>query len=208
MKKGWRSKDLEDALEWLIAAGLVYKVCRIEKPFIPLSSYADDTCFKLYMADIGILRKLSKLPYEVVLDATPNYREFKGSMTENYVLCELQSAGGDTAYYWSSGNTAEVDFIVQCGAEIVPIEVKSEKNVKARSLAEYRKKYDPKYSVKTSMKIETDGKEVLNIPLYLIASLENFVNEEKSDSVFDDIKTGLNQAIGYEKENPKTKTTE
>lgn len=208
VKKGWRSKDLEDALEWLIAAGLVYKVCRIEKPFIPLSSYADDTCFKLYMADIGILRKLSKLPYEVVLDATPNYREFKGSMTENYVLCELQSAGGDTAYYWSSGNTAEVDFIVQCGAEIVPIEVKSEKNVKARSLAEYRKKYDPKYSVKTSMKIETDGKEVLNIPLYLIASLENFVNEEKSDSVFDDIKTGLNQAIGYEKENPKTKTTE
>ena len=174
VKKGWRSKDLEDALEWLIAAGLVYKVCKIEKPFIPLSSYADDTSFKLYMADIGILRKLSKLPYEVVLDATPNYKEFKGSLTENYVLCELVKSVDETLYYWSSGNTAEVDFILQSSSEIVPVEVKSERNVKARSLAEYRKKYMPKYSVKTSMKIETNGEEVLNIPLYLISALERF----------------------------------
>lgn len=177
VKKGWRSKDLEDALEWLIGAGLVYKICKIEKPFIPLSSYADDTSFKLYMADVGILRKLSKLPYEVVLDATPAYREFKGSMTENYVLCELLKSVDDTAYYWSSGNTAEVDFIIQSGAQIVPIEVKSEKNVKARSLAEYRKKYEPKYSVKTSMKSDTTGEEVLNIPLYLISQMANFVKE-------------------------------
>lgn len=174
VKKGWRAKDLEDALEWLIAAGLVYKVCKIEKPFIPLSSYADDTSFKLYMADIGILRKLSKLPYEVILDATPNYKEFKGSLTENYVLCELVKSVDDTLYYWSSGNTAEVDFILQSSSEIVPVEVKSERNVKARSLAEYRKKYTPKYSVKTSMKNETNGEEVLNIPLYLISALERF----------------------------------
>ena len=177
VKKGWRSKDLEDALEWLIGAGLVYKVCKIEKPFIPLSSYADDTAFKLYMSDVGILRKLSKLPYEVVLDATPTYKEFKGSMTENYVLCELLKSVDDTAYYWSSGNTAEVDFIIQSGTEIVPIEVKSERNVKARSLAEYRKKYTPKYSVKTSMKHETDGEEVLNIPLYLISRLARFMKK-------------------------------
>lgn len=175
VKKGWRSKDLEDALEWLIGAGLVYKVCKIEKPFIPLSSYADDTSFKLYMSDVGILRKLSKLPYEVVLDATPNYKEFKGSMTENYVLCEILKSVDDTAYYWSSGNTAEVDFIVQSSTEIVPVEVKSEKNVKARSLAEYRKKYTPKYSVKTSMKHDVDGEEVLNIPLYLISRMANFM---------------------------------
>ena len=174
VKKGWRSKDLEDALEWLIAAGLVHKVCKIEKPFMPLSSYADDTAFKLYMSDIGILRKLSKLPYEVILDATPNYREFKGSLTENFVLCELVKSVDDSLYYWSSGNTAEVDFILQCGSEIVPIEVKSERNVKARSLAEYRKKYTPKYAVKTSMKSETNGEEVLNIPLYLISGLKRF----------------------------------
>lgn len=79
----------------------------------------------------------------MVLDATPTYKEFKGSMTENYVLCELLKSVDDTAYYWSSGNTAEVDFIIQSGTEIVPIEVKSERSVKARSLAEYRKNMHP-----------------------------------------------------------------
>lgn len=177
VKKGWRSKDLEDALEWLIAAGLVHKVRKIEKPFMPLSSYADDTAFKLYMSDVGILRKLSKLPYEVILDATPHYREFKGSLTENFVLCELVKSVDDSLYYWSSGNTAEVDFILQCGSEIIPVEVKSERNVKARSLAEYRKKYAPKYSVKTSMRGETNGEELLNIPLYLISGLKRFATD-------------------------------
>ncbi|MDO4515551.1 MAG: ATP-binding protein [Bacillota bacterium] len=175
VKKGWRAKNLEDALEWLVAAGLVHKVCKIEKPFMPLSSYADDTAFKLYLSDIGILRKISKLPYEVILDATPNYREFKGSLTENFVLCELVKSIDESLYYWTSGNKAEVDFILQSGVEIVPIEVKSERNVKARSLAEYRKKYGPKYSVITSMKSETTGEEVLNIPLYLISALSRFI---------------------------------
>ena len=87
---------------------------------------------------------------------------------------QLIQSVDDTAYYWSSGNTAEVDFIIQSGAEIVPIEVKSEKNVKARSLAEYRKKYEPKYAVKTSMKNDIGGEEVLNIPLYMIFRLEGF----------------------------------
>ena len=96
-------------------------------------------------------------------------------MTENYVLGELVKNVNDTPYYWVSGNTAEVDFIIQTGANIVPIEVKSEKNVKARSLAEYRKKYQPKYAVKTSMKNDINGKEVLNIPLYLISSLDSFL---------------------------------
>lgn len=118
---------------------------------------------------------LWKLPYEVILDATPNYREFKGSLTENFVLCELVKSVDESLYYWTSGNKAEVDFILQSGVEIVPIEVKSERNVKARSLAEYRKKYGPKYSVITSMKSKTNGEEVLNIPLYLISALSRFI---------------------------------
>lgn len=178
VKKGWRAKDLEDALEWLIDAGLAYKVCRIEKPFMPMSSYAEPTVFKLYMADVGILRKLSKLPYEVILDASPSYVEFKGAMTENYVLCELIKSADKEPYYWNSGNSAEVDFVIQCGKDIVPIEVKSEKNVKAKSLAEYRKKYQPAISVKTSMRIETTGKEVLNIPLYLISSIKQTISNK------------------------------
>lgn len=175
VKAGWRAKDLEDALEWLIGAGLVYKVCKIEKPFIPLSSYADQTHFKLYMADVGILRRMSKLPYEVILDATEAYREFKGSMTENYVLGELVKSVDEEPFFWTSGNAAEVDFVAQVGGDIVPIEVKSERNVKARSLAEYRKKYSPKYSVITSMRTETKGDEVLNIPLYMISGMKRFM---------------------------------
>ncbi|MBQ8211173.1 MAG: DUF4143 domain-containing protein, partial [Treponema sp.] len=96
---------------------------------------------------------------------------------ENYVLTELLKSTTDTAYYWSSGNTAEVDFVVQCNAEIVPIEVKSERNVKARSLAEYLKKYEPKYSVKTSMRSEAKTEGLMSVPLYLIASLRNLARE-------------------------------
>ena len=173
VKKGWRAMDLEDALQWLVGAGLVYKVCRIEKPFFPLSSYADATCFKLYLSDVGLLRRLAKLPAQVVLEASPIYTEFKGAMTENYVLNELVKHVSAAAYYWSSGNKAEVDFVIQAGVNNVPIEVKSEENVKARSLAEYRKKYEPTISVKTSMKPDIREGGVLNVPLYMIGSLNN-----------------------------------
>ena len=176
VRKGWRAKDLEDALVWLEGAGLVYKVCRIEKPFIPMSAYADPTVFKLYLCDVGLLRKLSKLPYEVILESSALYTEFKGAMTENFVLCELLKSLENTPYYWTSGNSAEVDFVIQCGTQIVPIEVKSERNVKAKSLAEYRKKYEPVYAVKTSMRSETNGIGVLNIPLYLIGRLQALID--------------------------------
>lgn len=176
VRKGWRAKDLEDALVWLEGAGLVYKVCRIEKPFIPMSAYADPTVFKLYLCDVGLLRKLSKLPYEVILESSTLYTEFKGAMTENFVLCELLKSSENTPYYWTSGNSAEVDFVIQYGTQIVPIEVKSERNVKAKSLAEYRKKYEPVYAVKTSMRSETNGIGVLNIPLYLIGRLHALID--------------------------------
>ena len=178
VKKGWRSKDLEDALQWLIRAGLVYQVCKVEKPFMPLSSYADATSFKLYLCDVGLLRRLAPLPAQVVLDSSGIYTEFKGVMTENYVLGELVKHVDATPYYWVSGNSAEVDFIVQCGAHIVPIEVKAESNVKARSLAEYRKKYAPPVSVKTSMLDEVSGNEVRLIPLYLIGSMGALIQPE------------------------------
>lgn len=177
VKKGWRAKDLEDSLEWLIAAGLVHKVTKIEKPFIPLSSYADDSAFKLYMCDVAILRKLARLPYEVILDSVPIYKEFKGSMTENYVLAELMKSGCDTAYYWTSDNTAEVDFVIQCGADIVPIEVKSERNVRSRSLSEYKRRYEPRYAVKTSMKDEVGGDGSVSVPLYLISELGGILGD-------------------------------
>ena len=174
VRKGMRAKDLEDALEWLIGAGLAYKVMKIEKPFLPLSSYADQTFFKLYAADIGLMRKMSGLPAMEVFKKSENYKEFKGALTENFVLNELLASKNETPFYWKSGNMAEVDFVIQSKAGIVPIEVKSERNDKAKSLAQYRKKYNPKVSVKTSMKNVSNG-EIKNIPLYLIWKISEYI---------------------------------
>lgn len=174
VKKGLRAKDLEDALEWLVNAGLAYKICKIEKPFIPLSSYADQTFFKLYISDIGLLRKMAGLPASSIYTAGNDFKEFKGALTENYVLCELMNSRYDIPFFWKSKNIAEVDFIVQTSSDIIPVEVKSETNVRAKSLAEYRKKYDPRISVKTSMKPLSSG-EVTSIPLYLISEIDRFI---------------------------------
>jgi hypothetical protein len=177
VKKGLRAKDLEDALEWLLSAGLAHKVMKIEKPFIPLSSYADQTFFKLYLSDIGLLRKMSKLPAVAVLEKSDTYKEFKGALTENFVLNELLNLNGETPFYWKSDNIAEVDFIVQNEMDIIPIEVKSERNDKAKSLAQYRKKYNPRISVITSMN-NVSGNEVKSIPLYLIWKMNKYVDEK------------------------------
>jgi predicted AAA+ superfamily ATPase len=174
VKKGWRAKDLEDALEWLISAGLVYKVVKIEKPFVPLSAYADASYFKLYLSDVGLLRKMAGLPAGAILEKTDEYREFKGAMTENYFLEEWMQRHDAMPFYWKSGNIAEVDFIVQHSADTIPIEVKSERNDKAKSLAEYRKKYTPTVSVKTSMNNVGLG-EVRHIPLYLLWQMEKYL---------------------------------
>ncbi len=172
-KSGARAKDLEDALEWLISAGMVYKVIKIEKPFIPLSAYADPSYFKLYAPDVGLLRKMAGLPAEAVSQAAGLYREFKGALTENFALTELLNADFDPPFYWKSNNTAEVDFIIQSSARIVPIEVKAGRN-RARSLAEYRKKYAPEISVKTSLE-NVSGKEIKNIPLYMLWHLKTYL---------------------------------
>ena len=174
VKKGLRAKDLEDALEWLLNAGLVYKVAKIEKPAMPLSAYADRTFFKLYLADIGLLRKMSKLPAKALFEETPAYREFKGALVENYVLCELVKIHGDPPFYWKSANRAEVDFVSQFEMDIVPIEVKSERNKRAKSLAFYRKAYNPRIAIKATMD-NVSGTDVKNVPLYLFWKLHEYL---------------------------------
>jgi len=164
VKKSWRAKDLEDSLEWLLSAGMVYKVAKIEKPFIPMLSYADMSFFKLYAADIGLLRRMSKLPAMAFLEGSDIFKEFKGAITENFVLCELVNKSGEVPFYWKSANMAEVDFVIQIGMDIVPVEVKSSDNVRARSLAEYSKKYSPGRTIVTSLK-NVGGN---HIPLYLL----------------------------------------
>lgn len=175
VKPGGRAKDLEDALQWLVSAGMVYKVNKIEKPAIPLSAYSNQSYFKLYMADVGLLRRMSKLPASSIYEESSLYSEFKGAMTENYVLSELVHLQGETPFYWKSGNTAEVDFIAQFGKKIVPVEVKASVNVKSRSLGVYREKYKPEISVRTSILNLKKDEGLLNIPLYMLWNIQKHI---------------------------------
>ena len=180
VKKGLRAKDLEDALIWLINAGLIYKVESIKKPNYPISSYADHTFFKLYMSDIGLLRRHADLPSAIVFDDTPAYREFKGAMTENFVACELKRMYGKIKtkelYYWVAEGSAkaEVDFIVQDDERyIIPIEVKSGTAKHARSMTQYCQKFNPEKSVITSLDEIT--KQI--IPLYAFWKFKDWIKE-------------------------------
>jgi predicted AAA+ superfamily ATPase len=172
-KKGARAKDLEDAIEWLISAGMVYKVCRISKPFTPLSTYSNNSLFKLFLSDVGLLRKMSGLSPNSILKETNTYTEFKGALTENYILNELIKLTGKSPYFWKSGNTAEVDFIIQTNDMIIPLEVKSSVNVKSKSLSVYREKYQPDLSLRTSLLNLKKESNLINIPLYMFWTIKN-----------------------------------
>jgi len=182
VKKSWRAKDLEDALMWLIRAGLVYKVEYIEKPNYPISSYADHTFFKLYMSDIGLLRRHADLPASIIFDDTPTYKEFKGAMAENFVACELKIMYGKTkdksVYYWTAKGSAkaEVDFIVQDNEKhIIPIEVKSGTVKHARSITQYCQKFNPEKSVLTSLDEMTER----IIPLYAFWKFKEWIKKDE-----------------------------
>ena len=179
VKKGWRAKDLEDALIWLINAGLIYKVEQIEKPNYPISSYADHTFFKLYLCDVGLLRRHADLPSAIVFDDTSKYKEFKGAMAENFVACELKVMYGKykdkNLYYWTAEGSAiaEVDFIVQDDEKyIIPIEVKAVTAKHARSLTQYCKKFKPEKSILTSL----DEMTKRCLPLYAFWKLKEWIN--------------------------------
>ena len=172
VKKGARARDLEDALQWLIDAGLIYKVEKVDRPYIPLSMYADASYFKIYLADVGLLRKMSKFPASALLSSSPLAADMRGALTENYVLSEVMSVTGEVPYFWRSERIAEVDFLVQDGGEFVPIEVKAGKNTRAKSLQEYRKKFSPGISVRVSLQAaarhDDEYGTLLEMPLYLV----------------------------------------
>ena len=175
IKTGARARDLEDALHWLLSAGLIYQVTRIEQPNIPLSTFAERSYFKIYLSDVGLLRRMSRFPSEALFDSAESTAYMRGILAENFVLTELMTNKSHDAAevcFWKSGGIAEVDFLIQSGCLIIPIEVKSGKNTRARSLFEYRKKYAPKCAVKTSLQrpqVTADEAGVIReIPLYLL----------------------------------------
>ena len=173
VKTGARSKDLEDALEWLINAGLVHKVRRVDKPDVPLAMFADNADFKIYLADVGILRRMSRIPSKFMFSNDKDYAAYRGTLAENYVLNELIACNNDAPYYWRSGGISEIDFVAQIEGTAVPIEVKAG-SAKSKSVTEFIKRYDPKIAVITSPR--NDKSDVVTyVPLHLIWRLRDHV---------------------------------
>jgi predicted AAA+ superfamily ATPase len=176
VKTGARAREYEEALLWLQHAGLVHRVFANTKPALPISAYDDLSAFKIYLSDIGLLRRLAKLPPEIIVNNSPLYSEFKGAMNENYILQSLIGQFEATPRYWTSEGKAEVDFIVQNGLEIIPVEVKSEHSVASKSLSVYNQTYSPKIRIRYSMNnLKKDG-NLLNIPLFLADWTKKILN--------------------------------
>ena len=170
VKEGARAREYEDALEWLVNAALVYKTFRITAPGIPLSGYEDLSAFKIYLADVGILRRLAKLDPVAFREGNRLFTEFKGALTENFVLQSLVPQFDTAPHYWSRLNPSyEVDFVIQHENDIIPIEVKSDTNIKSRSLKKYAETFasQTKLRVRFSMNNLRMDDEVLNIPLFM-----------------------------------------
>jgi uncharacterized protein len=170
IRKGGRAKDFETAISWLVDAGLVLKINRIEKPTLPLNAYADFDAFKLFFLDIGLLNATADLDQRILLEKNNILTEFKGALTEQFVCQQLKIK--KELYYWTASNaTAEVDFVLQSQNEIIPIEVKAEENLKSKSLKVYVEKYKPKTAIRTSMSKYRQEDWLTNIPLYGIAGV-------------------------------------
>lgn len=166
LQKGARSKDYEIALQWLKDSGLVHSVPRIKKPHLPLSAYQDNA-FKLYGLDIGLLSAQSHLDASVLLDGSRIFSEFKGALTEQYVLQQLIANQDNPVFYWATEKgTAEVDFVVQQKQAVIPIEVKAEENLKAKSLKVYVEQFQPECAFRFSMADYREQDWLVNVPLY------------------------------------------
>lgn len=167
VKPGARAREYEDAIRWLEQAGFIYRVSLCKAPKLPLSAYDDLSAYKIYAFDVGVLRKLSQLDSNAFTEGNRLFTEFKGALLENYILQSLVPQFEVLPRYWTSGNEAEVDFIIQFKNEIIPVEVKSDENVRSRSLTFYAKKQHPALRIKYSLKNLSYNEGLLNIPHFL-----------------------------------------
>lgn len=177
IKTGARAKEYELALLWLKDAGLVYQVNRIKKPDLPLIAYQDLDAFKLFIVDVGLLSALTNLDVKTILEKTQIFEEFKGAIAEQYVYQQLKSVDDIPIFYWSNDSSrSEIDFVIQHGEYVVPVEVKAEKNLKAKSLNNFIQEYKSKKSVRTSLAdYKLNDNNLYDIPLYAISNIEEII---------------------------------
>lgn len=169
LREGARAKDYETAIMWLSDCGLVHKVSRVNAPGLPLKAYEDLKAFKLFLVDVGLLSCMVGLRQTILLDGNDLFVEFKGALTEQFVLQQLKTVEDLNLYYYTNDRgTCEIDFIADTGEAIIPIEVKAEENLRAKSLRAYYEKYQPELAVRTSMSDYRRQDWLLNLPLYAI----------------------------------------
>lgn len=169
LRKGARANDFEIAIQWLVDSGLVHKVHRISKPVVPLKFYEDMSSFKLFLLDCGLLGALSETPPEQILIGDNVFEEYKGAFTENYVLQQLKSLPRTFVYYYSNDNsTLEIDFVVQHEAHVIPIEVKAEENLRAKSLRQFVTDNAGLHGVRFSMSDYREQDWLTNVPLWAV----------------------------------------
>lgn len=169
LKKGGRAKEFELAIQWLVDAGLVYKVNRCKKPELPLKFYEDLSAFKLYMSDCGLMGAMADTSAAKVLIGDDVFKEYKGAFTEQYVLQQLLSSGVSNVYYYSADDSRmEMDFLLQREGELCPIEVKAEGNVRANSLHNFLMQHPEIHSLRYSMLPYAQQSNMINIPLYMV----------------------------------------
>ncbi|EPI47619.1 ATP-binding protein [Gardnerella vaginalis] len=170
VKNGARAREYEDALQWLVSAQLVYKIYRSTAPSLPIAAYDDVSAFKIYLADVGLLRRLAQLAPTAFAEGNRLFTEFKGALTENYVLQALLTQFEVMPRYWSQTNPPyEVDFLIQRENDIFPIEVKSEANINSRSLKKFKELFpnQTKLRIRFSLNNLKLDDDVLNIPLFM-----------------------------------------
>lgn len=172
VKPGSRAKEFELAIEWLKQAGLLYKITRINNATLPLEGFEDPDAYKLFMLDVGLLGAQSGLDARTLIDGNAIFTQYKGALTEQYALQQLLYNDEIKIHYWASDKgTAEVDFVVQLGGKAIPVEVKAEENLKAKSLKSFNEKYKPELSIRTSMSNFRAEENLTNLPLYAISVL-------------------------------------
>lgn len=174
IKEGARAKEYELAMLWLTDCGLVHKVHRITAPNLPLKAYEDLKAFKLFIVDVGLLSCMVRLRQDTLLSGNELFKEFKGALTEQYVMQQLKTLKSMETYYWTNDRgSAEIDFVLDNGTNVIPLEVKAEVNLQAKSLKTYRDKFHPKISVRTSMADYKKEDWLINLPLYAIEFICN-----------------------------------
>ena len=174
VKKGARAREYEGALNWLNDANLIYKVHNITKPDFPLKAYNDLSAFKIYINDVGLLRRMANLDSRIVVEKNKLFEEFKGALTENYVLNMLTAIMDNVPNYYTF-DRHEIDFIIQYRNEIIPIEVKSNSAINNVSLTRFVEKNDKKLAIRFSMNNLAKSGKILNIPLFLIEYMNKFI---------------------------------